>query len=86
MIPVNTVAPLLPEKWASNVKRGEGHEVQKSGLHLKRHAHDGSSVLGSTLLSVGVNRGVDGMANSGSAHTSITLWNQCDSVDCKEGI
>ena len=75
MITVNTSAPLLPEKWASNVKRGEGHEVQKSRLHLKRHAHDGSSVLGGTLLSVGINGGFDGMANSGSAHSSITLWN-----------
>ena len=74
MITVNTSAPLLPEKWASNVKRGEGHEVQESGLHLKRHAHDGSSVLGSALLSVGVNGGIDGMANSGSTYTSITLW------------
>ena len=86
MIPVNSVAPLLPEKWAGNVKRGEGHEVQESRLHLKGHAHDRSSVLGSTLLSVGVNRGIDGMANAGSTNSSITLWHQCDSLDCEKGI
>ena len=74
MITVNTSAPLLPEKWASNVKRGEGHEVQKSRLHLKRHAHDGSSVLGGSLLSVRASGGPHGLANTGPINTSIALW------------